>query len=341
MPVALQTDAVASLLAQAGLPERFELVSLPGGGNNRVYRVGFAGGAALLKAYFRHPDDQRDRLAAEFGFSRFAWTRGLRRLPQPLACDPDHSLGLYEFIVGRGLTAADVGADEVDQAIAFYRELNAHRAHPAAAALPAGSEACFTIAQHLQCVERRLLRLREIPTAESVDREARELVDDDLLSAWTSVHNRVLAAAVAAGLGLDTPLDVSQRRLSPSDFGFHNAIAPPVGPIRFIDFEYAGWDDPAKTACDFACQPAVPTPPPLAESFAAAVADELPDPVASRRRIDMLLPVYRIKWCAIMLNEFLPVGGQRRSFARETGDPQERKLAQLEKVRAALKNIPA
>ena len=30
------------------------------------------------------------------------------------------------------------------------------------------------------------------------------------------------------------------------------------GRLWFIDFEYAGWDDPAKTVCDFFCQPGLP-----------------------------------------------------------------------------------
>ena len=30
--------------------------------------------------------------------------------------------------------------------------------------------------------------------------------------------------------------------------------------LRFLDFEYAGWDDPAKLIGDFFCQPAIPAP---------------------------------------------------------------------------------
>ena len=45
-------------------------------------------------------------------------------------------------------------------------------------------------------------------------------------------------------LGLD-------KCLSPSDFGFHNVIVEKDKILRFIDFEYAGWDDPAKMVSDF------------------------------------------------------------------------------------------
>ena len=41
-------------------------------------------------------------------------------------------------------------------------------------------------------------------------------------------------------------LDIADRCVSPSDFGFHNAIVRGSGEICFIDFEYAGWDDSAQ-----------------------------------------------------------------------------------------------
>src|SRR5439155_7608032 len=105
---------------------------------------------------------------------------------------------------------------------------------------------------------------------------------------------------------------------------------------RFIDFEYAGWDDPAKLICDFFCQPAVPAPAAAFDRFARAVAAELPDPAAHFARASLLLPVYRIKWVCILLNDFLPVGGSRRAFSGSAVEQETRKVNQLAKARAAL-----
>ena len=40
-------------------------------------------------------------------------------------------------------------------------------------------------------------------------------------------------------------IDSNQCCILPGDFGFHNAIRTTKG-VKFIDFEFAGWDDPAK-----------------------------------------------------------------------------------------------
>ena len=138
----------------------------------------------------------------------------------------------------------------------------------------------------------------------------------------------------------DEPIGPADECLSPSDFGFHNAILAADGRLRFLDFEYAGWDDPAKVVCDFFCQPALPVPVSLAESFREQVANCFAQPDLLQRRIALLLPVYRVKWCCIMLNHFLPVGSRRRRFAREQQDQQTWKNEQLERVREALREEP-
>jgi len=339
MPEVLQPEDVAAMLAEAGLPGPLRLLRLPGGANNRVYRVDCGSCSALLKAYFRHPDDPRDRLDAEFSFCRLAWDRGLRCLPRPLACDRDRDLGLYEFVEGRTLLPDEVGIEHVEQAVDFYRELNRHKTDPAAGALPRASEACFTLGEHLACVGRRVERLAHLDDATPEGREAGLLVREELLPTWQQVRARALYEAARRALSLDEPIPRQDECLSPSDFGFHNAILGADGRLRFIDFEYAGWDDPAKMTCDFLCQPAVPVLEACADPFARAVASGLSDPQWHLRRVALLLGVYRVKWCCIMLNEFVPVDRQRRSFAQDARAEEGRKRAQLHKVGRALREL--
>jgi hypothetical protein len=132
----------------------------------------------------------------------------------------------------------------------------------------------------------------------------------------------VVAGAIDWARDPGAALAAEERCLSPSDFGFHNAIVEQVGGrgerLRFIDFEYAGWDDPAKTACDFACQVQVPVALELAAVFAREIAGE---DHSVTHRIDLLLPVYRIKWCCILLSRLSGVGDARRAFS---GGPADR-----------------
>ncbi|MBI4169132.1 MAG: phosphotransferase [Acidobacteria bacterium] len=333
--------AVLALAAEAGLGGEIRLRPLEGNTNNRVFHVEAGGRAALLKVYFEHPGDPRDRLGAEFSFSRFAWRSGVRCLPQPLACDRLNRLGLYEFVEGRSLRPADVTAATVHASLDFYHAVNGHRERREARAIPDASEACFSIAEHLTCVERRIGRLQEIDRSSPADREAAALVEGELGAAWREVAAAVRRDTAELGVKIGAPLPMAERRLSPSDFGFHNAILATDGRLRFIDFEYAGWDDPAKMVCDFFCQPAIPVPLEHFAGFVESVARDLPEPERHRSRCALLLPVYQIKWCCILLNDFLPVSRERRRFADGVRDPEERKVEQLHKARRALARVGA
>jgi hypothetical protein len=332
-------EPLALLLSQAGLGSARRVVRLPGGGNNRVYRVEVDDRSALLKAYFRHPADPRDRLGTEFAFSHFAWENGVRRLPQPYAARRELGLGLYEFVAGRRLAPAEVDGDAVDQALTFYQELNAHRDRPETGQFPAASEACFSLADHLDCVERRIKRLERWEPVTDLDRQTAEFVRTELGPFWAYLRTRIEDRTRSKGIRREAPLPGAARRLSPSDFGFHNALREPSGLLRFLDFEYAGWDDPAKLACDFFCQPAVPVPAGFWDPCLDRLTADLPDPDRHRARMELLLPVYRVKWVAIRLNDFLAIDGARRRFARPVLDSEGRREQQFAGARRALEQV--
>jgi len=48
------------------------------------------------------------------------------------------------------------------------------------------------------------------------------------------------------------------QAISPSDFGFHNALMTDESDLSFFDFEYAGWDDSVKMFYNLFCQPDIP-----------------------------------------------------------------------------------
>jgi hypothetical protein len=328
---------IAELAAAAGLPAGgLRIDACAGGGNNRVFVVHAGGERVVAKWYFRHPSDTRDRLAAEYAFLEYAAGCGVRSVPRPLSCDPARGLALYEFVEGRRIDAGEVGVRHVDAAAAFFLAINAPAGRAAAARLPFASEACFSIAEHLALVEARIARLDGIDGSLAVGAEARAFVGE-LRAAWEGIRAGLSRAMAASAPGAATDvLDEASRCVSPSDFGFHNALERPDGTLCFLDFEYAGRDDPAKMAGDFFAHPAVPVPPALKDRFIGQTMAFAPDAPALAARARLLEPVFRTKWCCIMLNEFLPDAAQRRRFADPGADSDARRRLQLDKARRHL-----
>jgi hypothetical protein len=330
--------ALASrLTAQAGHGVAHSLTRLAGGRNNQVYRLHTESGPPLvLKRYFNDPRDRRDRLGAEWNFITHAWSRGIHVVPEPLACDAAEQVGLYGFVQGRKLAASELTSAHIDAAIEFVLAVN-RRPRPA---LAPGSEACFSLAEHIATVERRVARLATLDAAAPHADEAQHLVALRLFPAWTAVKARLAAGAEAAGLAMDRTLRPDDCCLSPSDYGFHNALLDDAGKLTFLDFEYAGRDDPAKLVSDFFCQPEVPVP--LAHH--AHVIDRMSEGLgldaSANARCRLLLDAYQIKWTCIILNDFLPLGAARRAFA-DTGAWAKRCAGQLTKAEAKLAALGA
>src|ERR1700730_9721502 len=320
-------EPAAALLPAAGLPSALAMTRLPSA-NNRVFRLDLPDRAVVLKAYFNEPEDKRPRLRTEFAFSEFAWASGLRNLPRPLIADEARNMALYDHVVGGAVAAESLRESDCDAVIAFIGNLNAERHR--AAHLPEGSEACFAISGHLDLVARRIARLSGIDRDGPLNVEAAQFAKATLAPSWAVLRRRVMRDAERLRPALDGPLPIADRCLSPSDLGFHNTLRARDGQLFFLDFEYGGWDDPAKLAFGFFSQVAVPVPEGWFEQFVGAVASLTSDPALHRARAEILLPVYRMKWITIVLNDFLPVSNHRRRFALARDVELARKKSKLE-----------
>jgi len=314
------------------LPNPIRTSQLAGGANNRVFKLEFDDRDPLVyKQYFQHPNDPRPRLQTEFSFLEYAWKLGLRNIPQPLKASPTANAALYPFLTGRFVQSTDLNDSLIEQTTSFFLALN--RDKSTGLHLRNSSESCFSFQDFLKITESRIDRLKTIQNKTSIERDVVSFFDQDLLPKWKKIKESTCKAALHPQLSLDSPLPQEARCISPSDFGFHNVLLHESGSLSFIDFEYAGWDDPCKTVCDFFCQPRVPVPekyfPSVAEAFSSAASN----PDACMQRIGIIWPVMQMKWCCILLNTFTQVGKNRRAFSQsEELDRQEKQLSQTKQL---------
>ena len=313
-PQQLATD----LLARIGINAAFTMTPLAGGRNNRVFKVETSHDVFILKQYFQNPKDRRDRLGHEYALLEYLQAIGSHYAARPLSVDRENRALLMEFILGKRIALEDITVRHIDHAIRFHTELNAHRISETGLRLPLASEACFSLQDHIEVTQRRVDRLAGIDQWSEIQ------------PLWKDVRARI-ENEIASGEHAIEALPEEERCISASDFGFHNALETSSGDIRFVDFEYAGWDDPAKLIADFANQPDMTLDRSISGRFRDAVIAQHPCPGKLRSRAQLLEPLYQIKWACICLNDFLPEGSSRREF---TGRGS---AFQLERARAMLK----
>ena len=315
----------------------FSIKPLTLGNNNRLFELLTKECKYIIKCYFTHKDDRRDRLNSEYMFSSFVWNNGIRCIAEPIAKDENNSLGIYRFIEGRSFYSGEIGEKEVEQAINFFNEINRYKSSNDAFDLPHASEACFSFEDHIKVIDYRIGRFRTIEVKDDIDTEAYKFINNDLVVKWSEIKGLILSKINSYKICYSEKIPLDDMVLSPSDFGFHNAVLDNGGFIRFVDFEYAGWDDPAKMICDFFCQVAVPVPMFYFENFLETVIKCVKSPEETLMRVRLLFPLYQIKWCCIVLNHFLPVDRVRKEFAVQ--DAMRKKHDQLDKARLIIRSI--
>jgi hypothetical protein len=290
----------AWLLAAAGelAGERVRAIDVVrGGGNNRVYRVSGTVRDYALKRYPDDPQDACDRYEREFGALSFLWNAGEHRVPEPIALDAPRGLALYEWI--DGVRIEDRTAADLDALAGFMGALHRLRRHPGADRLGFAREAVLSQAQLIGQLHRRIDRLRAdaVPFV-GLD----ELVD--------AIEGLIAATPPAPG----GELDRDRQTLSPSDFGLHNALRAPAG-LRFLDFEYFGWDDPVKLVADVLWHPGMSLDAAERQRLFDGAADVYNVDGTFLGRFDRDAPLYGLRWALIVLNEFLPAMWRRRVTA--------------------------
>jgi len=315
----LEPSFISDLLGQ----EIASWERIGGGRNSQVYhltsKTPTVENQFVVKRYFRCSVDPRDRLGVEFSSLKFIWENGLRCIPQPILASRQHACAIYEFIEGKKLSATEIGEAEIDQAVQFLAALQELKTRPGSESLTPASEACFSIQAILKNIEMRLARLSAVGYETSLHAEMHAFLDEKLRPTLIEASQRCYEGLAQLGKTLETELTQAQRILSPSDFGFHNALQRSDGQLVFLDFEYFGWDDPAKTIADFLLHPnpIMDLPSQLKAHFAEALLTFLAADQDLPERLRLVFPLFGIKWCLILLNEFLDADYQRRSFANE------------------------
>ncbi len=316
------------------------IMPLEYGGNNRAFEIRDQQHTYFLKQYFHHPKDQRDRLHHEFSFLSFLWNQcGLRNIPESLTCDAQRHIGLYSFVRGRRLVPEEIDERHLLSCLDFFLLANKKKNHATARRLPKGSEASFSARHHFASLEWRINRFEIIQFQAPLDQEAAQFVRRDVASMWKDMKPKIVEQLQRLGIDMDQSLPMDECCLSPSDFGFHNVILGTDGKLYFTDFEYAGWDDVAKMVNDFFCQPEIPAPIRYFNRFSETVAGMLPRSEFHLERIRILRPLHILKWCCLLLNEFLPVAQNRRQFAGACQNLRGKKVQQLEKARRMFQRL--
>ncbi|WP_052507149.1 aminoglycoside phosphotransferase family protein [Desulfonatronovibrio magnus] len=302
--------------------------SIAGGRNSQVFRLNLSDGQTVIaKHYFRHPGDPRDRMSVEVKALQLLHGHGIRAVPMILAVDEENSVAILEHISGTRVSLATL--DDAEQAVQFLGSLKKIADSVQYDLADPASEAFFSPDGLMDNVRFRLTRLSNAPNESSVVGRMHAFLHEQLAPALDQAENHCRER-----LDFEEKLPRSRQTLSPSDFGFHNALRGADNRLWFLDFEYFGWDDPAKTLCDMDLHPhpLMDLEPKVRERLLKKSLQGLQPGKWLYDRSIALYPIFVVKWCCILLNEFIPADLERRRFSNACQPEKNVLQRQLQKA---------
>jgi hypothetical protein len=311
-PVTLTEAArfFAPFLARNGVPSECLLRPVSDGPQNRVYGVESPGKKWALK-WYGLSQAAFARYFTEWAFYDLLSQQGLPRVPQPLAWDEDRALALFAWVEGRPLQASEINPAVMAEVMAFLLAVNRARPYAAGRTYPLATGAVFSLADRFAEMERLVARVaRAVPGQTKPARQLREELD----AAWQIVANLTLDRWQRGRWEMKRKLPLAERCLAPADFGLANALRGGDGRLVFLDFDGAGWQDPAWVLAGIFARTDLAPPLDFWKSFAVNFARVLGQDPQLVRRAESLWPVCLFRRYCLTLLEYL----QRKKICSAT-----------------------
>lgn len=293
----------------------YSLVNFPHSGNNRSYIITSGNSVKYFtKVYYKDDKDIKRRSMVEYQSLKYLWDKGIRVIPEPIVYDKDNKIAVFEYVEGDRIDIEKLRSKDIVQVISFIRDLYFLSKDKENENLYSASEACFSVSKIIDNLDTRFNRLFSY-AKRNKEKDIYKFLSGKLLPAFERIEKWCREECEKRKISFDGQLPKSCRTLSPSDFGFDNCLKRKNGRIVFLDFEYFGWDDPAKMISDFLIHPKINLPDKFKRKFIDGTIEVFHDNRNLKKRLKIVFPLFGLKWCFIMLNEYLPENFQRRVFA--------------------------
>jgi len=304
---------------------------LPSSGNNRIYKIQMDNGENYaVKQYLSLKEDSRPRLEAEFNHLKALKKLGFQNIPQPVL--KDRSWAVYSFIQGTSINV--IGAVEIDKILSFITRLSDLSSKLKDFAIFPGSDSRSCLGDYIDQIEKRSNRLIMGTKTFGLEKEINHFFKQKLLPHKEFICSKFYNSIECLGWDLQRPFKAEQKIFSPSDFGFHNILRGTdcQEELYFIDFEYSGWDDPAKLMADFFHHVGQDVSWEhkwyLLEKFAAHRKQD-PDFL---KRWETIIDLVGLEWVLIVLNILDSNEMERKQFANPKIDPANLVKSRLTKA---------
>lgn len=316
-------DIAASLCGGAAV----DIFPAAGGRNSRIYRAEEGGRVFALKFYRPDTEGKRERFEAETSALELFEKNGIQTTARLIAKDKVNNCVLMEWLEGERVDY--YGAKELKALAEFIEAAHKIVLKGGYQQIRRATEASLNGGEILRQINLRLSRLE--PSKKQYP-ELANFIDKEFAPAFNEISGWSQKQYKDSGLNFSEDISLKQQTLSVVDLGFHNVLRK-GNKFYFLDFEFFGWDDPVKLVADTLQHPGMMLDSEKKQILFSHFIKIFNSDKTFLARLRSLYPLFGLKWCMIMLNQFLP--GYKQLAAEGVFEKEQ----QLKRVQTLVKSM--
>ena len=269
------------------------------GRNNEVFLYKEKKQKIIIKKYKFFFTTRYDRFSTEKFFLEFLNKKKIRNVPKLIYSDTKEKINFLSYIDGRKVKK--VKKYQLKSCLQFIKKIN-YRTVYKNFRFQKAADSCLSIHDHVQSCKTRITKLIKKNTNNKniENRKILSFLEKEIEPAFKKINLEIDKKFSRSDK--IKKINYKNMILSPSDFGFHNIIEK-KNKLYFIDFEYAGWDDPIKLLCDFILNPDYTisnlNKNYFLDNFNLILEKKIFNPVKYR----ILVKFHFLKWVCVILNQ--------------------------------------
>ena len=220
--------------------------------NSSTFKIESHKDKYLLKIYNSSEIDPINRLEHEEKFLTFLKDCKFQNVPQVIFSNKEENWLLMSWIEGKKISKFDYYL--CHEYLKFLVDIQKFRRTNPAKIISPASDAYFQLKGHIKSVNDRYIFLeKKLEELFILNKDLFQILKN-FIDKMRSEINYLMLYYKEQNIDIDYILPKEDRILSQSDVGFHNILVDNNN-VYFLDFEYAGWDDPCKLLSDLLLQP--------------------------------------------------------------------------------------
>ena len=258
--------------------------------NSDVYELNTKNGKYVAKIYpYENNNNISSRFLNEVNAYNLLEKNSVIEIPKIKTFNKELNTIIFHKI--RGDVCKKIDNSQVKEAVHFICKLKDIKDRSNKKITFKAKEACLCISDIHEQINSRFEKLKKL------SRENVKIKNHltDLLEAYKTLISNNNKNKLSAGM-----LRYKYQILSPSDFGYHNALIKNKKAIWY-DFEYLGLDDPSKLIIDFILHPAMKLTVEQKKLWYKLTTTLFSNDLSLKNRINVYWPFFCIRWSLIIL----------------------------------------